>query len=45
MTDNPPLLFLDIDGVMLKRRQWGLLDTFELAPGCLEFLEWATMRF
>jgi hypothetical protein len=45
MTDNPPLLFLDIDGVMLKRRQSGLLDAFELAPGCLEFLEWATVRF
>ena len=29
MTADLPLLFLDIDGVMLKRRQPGLLDAFE----------------
>ena len=41
----PPLLNLDIDGVLLRRRQPGLFDAFELAPGCLEFLEWATVQF
>lgn len=39
------LLFLDIDGVLLRRRHAGDFDAFELAPGCLEFLEWATSRF
>ena len=29
MSDNLPWLYLDIDGVMLKRRQPGLLDAFE----------------
>jgi hypothetical protein len=43
--DSGPLLFLDIDGVLLARRWSGMFDTFELAPGCLEFLEWATARF
>jgi hypothetical protein len=41
----PPLLHLDIDGVLLRRRQPGLFDAFELAPDCLEFLEWATTQF
>jgi hypothetical protein len=45
VSDELPLLYLDLDGVLLKRRQPGLLDAFELAPGCLEFLEWATARF
>src|SRR4051794_10391814 len=45
MSDNLPWLYLDIDGVLLKRRQPGLLDAFELAPGCLEFLVWATTWF
>jgi hypothetical protein len=41
-----PILFIDIDGVCLKRRQHsGMFDGFELATGCLEFLEWATARF
>ena len=40
-----PILFLDIDGVLLRRRQPGVFDAFDLAPGCLEFLEWATARF
>jgi hypothetical protein len=41
-----PILFIDIDGVCLKRRQQsGMFDGFELATGCLEFLEWATARF
>jgi hypothetical protein len=44
MKNDAPILFLDIDGVMLWRRQANLLDAFELAPGCLEFLEWAAMR-
>jgi hypothetical protein len=34
-----PFLFLDIDGVLLHRRHSGVLDGFELAPHCLEFLE------
>jgi hypothetical protein len=42
---NPPILFLDIDGVLLRRRHSGMFDGFELAPHCLEFLEWATIRF
>jgi hypothetical protein len=43
--DNRPILFTDIDGVLLRRRHAGMFDGFELAPGCLEFLEWATTRF
>jgi len=43
--DVRPMLFLDIDGVLLRRRNSGMFDAFELAPGCLEFLEWATGRF
>jgi hypothetical protein len=42
---DPPLLFLDIDGVLLRRRHSGMFDGFELAPHCLEFLEWATACF
>jgi len=45
MPDNLPLLYLDIDGVLLRRRHSGMLDGFELAPGCIDFLEWATSRF
>jgi hypothetical protein len=40
-----PFLYLDIDGVLLCRRHSGMFDGFELAPRCLEFLEWATIRF
>jgi hypothetical protein len=40
-----PILFIDIDGVMLRRRHSGMFDGFELAPHCLEFLEWGTARF
>jgi hypothetical protein len=40
-----PILYLDIDGVLLRRRHSGMFDGFELAVGCLEFLEWATSRF
>ena len=36
---NLSLLYLDIDGVLLRRRHPGLFDGFELAVGCLEFLE------
>ena len=43
MTDR--LLYLDIDGVLLRRRHTGMFDAFEIAPGCLDFLEWATTRF
>jgi hypothetical protein len=39
------VLFLDIDGVLLVRRWSGMFDTFELAPHCLDFLDWATSRF
>jgi hypothetical protein len=45
MPDNLPLLYLDIDGVLLRRRHPGMFDAFELAPHCLEFLEWSTPRF
>jgi len=40
-----PILFIDLDGVVLQRRNAGIFDAFEVAPGCLEFLEWATARF
>jgi hypothetical protein len=40
-----PVLFVDLDGVLLRRRHSGVFDGFELAPGCLDFLEWATPRF
>jgi hypothetical protein len=40
-----PYLFLDIDCVLLRRRHSGMFDGFELAPHCLEFLEWATAQF
>jgi hypothetical protein len=40
-----PLLYLDIDGVLLRRRHPGMFDGFELTPGCIDFLEWATSRF
>jgi hypothetical protein len=45
MSKTLPLLYLDIDGVLLRRRRSGMFDTFELAPGCVEFLEWVTPRF
>jgi hypothetical protein len=45
MPDTLPILFIDIDGVMLRRRHLGMFDGFELAPHCLEFLEFATARF
>ena len=44
-SDIRPILFIDVDGVLLRRRHPGTFDAFELAPGCLEFLEWATARF
>jgi hypothetical protein len=40
-----PILYLDIDGVLLRRRHAGMFDAFEIAPGCLDFLEWATSLF
>jgi hypothetical protein len=45
MNDDMPWLHIDLDGVCLRRRHSGMFDAFELAPGCLEFLEWATARF
>jgi hypothetical protein len=44
-SDVRPILFLDVDGVLLRRRNGGIFDAFELAPGCLKLLEWATGRF
>jgi hypothetical protein len=44
-TNTDPLLYLDIDGVLLRRRHAGMFDAFEIAPYCVEFLEWATSRF
>lgn len=43
--NNRTVLYLDLDGVLLRRRGSGMFDAFELAPHCLEFLEWATTRF
>jgi hypothetical protein len=40
-----PLLYLDIDGVLLRRTHSGIFDGFELAPHCLDFLTWVTSRF
>jgi hypothetical protein len=40
-----PLLYLDIDGVLLRRRHRGIFDAFEIAPDCVDFLAWATPRF
>jgi hypothetical protein len=45
MADNLSLLYLDIDGVLLRRRHSGLFGGFEIAPHCLDFLTWATSRF
>jgi hypothetical protein len=45
VTTSPGLLYLDIDGVLLRRRHSGMFDAFEIAPDCLDFLEWATSRF
>jgi hypothetical protein len=42
---SDPVLFVDLDGVLLRRRHSGVFDGFELAPGCLDFLESATARF
>lgn len=39
------MLFLDIDGVLLRRRHTGMFDAFEVASGCLDFLEWTIARF
>jgi hypothetical protein len=39
------ILFMDLDGVVLRRRHPGMSDAFELATNCLEFLECATARF
>jgi hypothetical protein len=38
-------MYLDIDGVLLRRRHRGIFDAFEIAPNCLDFLEWATSLF
>lgn len=44
-TKDRSLLFIDLDGVLLRRRNAGVFDGFELAPGCVEFLEAVTSRF
>jgi hypothetical protein len=44
-TNTDLLLYLDIDGVLLRRRHAGIFDAFEIAPDCLDFLEWATSLF
>ena len=44
-TNSDPILYLDIDGVLLRRRHAGIFDAFEIAPGCLDFLGWATVIF
>src|SRR5438477_12900468 len=44
-SDVRPTLFIDVDGVLLRRRNAGIFDAFEPVPGCLEFREWATARF
>jgi hypothetical protein len=33
------------DGILLRRRHSGMFDEFELAHGCLEFLQWANDSF
>jgi hypothetical protein len=45
MIETLTFVYLDLDGVLLRRRHSGMFGTFELAPGCLEFLESATARF
>jgi hypothetical protein len=44
-TNSDPILYLDLDGVLLRRRHAGIFDAFEIAPGCLDFLGWATVIF
>ena len=39
------MLYLDIDGVLLRRRHAGMFDAFEIAPHSVEFVEWAASRF
>src|SRR5438105_4140253 len=45
MSEHRPILLVDLDGVLLRRRSPGIFDAFELAPGCLDYLVWATTRF
>ena len=45
MIETLTFVYLEIDGVLLRCRHSGMFGTFELAPGCLEFLESATARF
>jgi hypothetical protein len=40
-----PILYLDIDGVLFRRRHPGMFDGFEPAVGFIDFLEWGTSRF
>ena len=44
-SESRGILYMDVDGVLLRRRNSGIFDAFELAPHCLEFLEWATAHF
>jgi hypothetical protein len=43
-TNTDPLLYLDIDGVLLRRRHAGMSDAFEIAPDCLDFLKWGSSQ-
>jgi hypothetical protein len=45
MIGDLPWLFVDIDSALLKRRRADFYDGYELAAGCVEFLQWATVRF
>ena len=38
-------LYLDLDGVILRRTGRGGRLAFEVAPGAMEFLSWATENF
>jgi hypothetical protein len=44
-TNSDPILYLDLDGVLLRRRHAGIFDAFEIAPDCVDFLEWGTVMF
>src|SRR5437016_5974558 len=45
MSDDRPILYLDVDGVLLRRRNPGIFDAFELAPGCLKIPRMGEARF
>jgi hypothetical protein len=47
MTSDRPILFLDVDGVLLRRRAGNMRgrDAYEVARHALPFLEWALKNF